>query len=41
MESANEQIVTNSGLSESMVQQLDNNLAEFRAKPVQAEVVAE
>ena len=41
MESANKKIVTNSGLSEKLVQQLDNNLAEYRANHVKAEVVAE
>ena len=41
MESANTQIVTDSGLSENLVQQLDKNLADFRANPVQTEVVAE
>jgi len=39
MESANKQILTNSGLSEKLVQQLDNNLAEYRANHVQVEVV--
>jgi len=41
MESANTQIVTNSSLSDNLVQQLDKNLSEFRANPVQAEAVAE